>query len=696
MKPALRNNLERLLHPRHIAVVGGNDAEVVIGECDRIGFDGTIWPVNLKRESIAGRRCYRSVDDLPEAPDAAFVAVGREAAIATIQQLAAMNAGGAVCYSAGFGEIGADGEPFERALVDAAGDLAIIGPNCYGAINFPGKVALWPFAHSGFCPGYGAAIVTQSGMLSSDLLMAQRSLPLAYMISAGNQSVIGIEDFVEYLIDDPAVRSIGLHIEGLRSITRFAAVAVRALDACKPLVVLKTGSSRVGASLTVSHTGSLSGTDELYQALFDQLGIIRVRSPSALIETLKFLSVAGAPDGVSLAGFTCSGGGATMLADHAERIGLDFHPPSPAATTTLKTLLPYTATVSNPLDYTTPVWGKSERLTPILNALLTDEPDAAVLVQDYPLPAIDESKGSYLADAGAFVASTRAAKVPAAICSTLPENIDQETREYLIKQGVAPMQGLHDCLEAIEASAWFSRRRKVIADAEPVLPGIGIVLSDGGTTEPRVLSERVAKERLTLNGICIPDAQIADHESLAQAADTLGFPLVLKWAGDVIAHKTEAGAVVVGIDSLPKLRRTAITMQKRINRSDENARFLVERMQPQPIVELLLGVRRDPQFGLTLTMGQGGTQSEIADDVSHVILPATRATIAQKLESLRLAPLLAGYRGATGVSINSLLDTIEAAIKTMTDDNSLLELEINPLFVNEHAHCAVDALILSH
>ena len=274
MTPAQRSNLTRLLSPRHIAFIGGRDAEVAIQEAKRAGYAGHIWPVNPKRETLGGFRCFASVADLPEAPDGVFLAVPAPAAVETTAQLAARGSGGIVCYTAGFREAGEEGLALETALIKAAGDMALVGPNCYGVINYLDRAALWPFAHGGGSPGYGAAIITQSGMLSSDITMSQRSVPVTHMISCGNQSVLRLEDFVDHLSEHPAVRAIGLHIEGLRNVADFAAAALKAATRGVPLVALKTGASQIGASLTVSHTGSLSGADDLYNALFDRVGVI--------------------------------------------------------------------------------------------------------------------------------------------------------------------------------------------------------------------------------------------------------------------------------------------------------------------------------------------------------------------------------------------------------------------------------------
>ena len=324
MTPQKRRHFERLLNPRHIAFIGGADAIIAIGEARRRGFEGNYWPVNPRRDQMGGLACFDSVDDLPEAPDAVFLAIPAVAAVDTLEKLEKMGAGGVVCYTAGFKESGPDGDALEQRLKDIVGDMALIGPNCYGVINYLDNVALWPFAHGGKSPGYGAAIITQSGMFSSDITMSQRSLPLTHLISAGNQAVLELADFVDVLCENPAVRAIGVHIEGLGDVAKFEQAALKCLRNDTPIVALKTGSSQIGSQLTVSHTGSLSGTKELYNALFERCGVISVTNPSQMLETLKYLCVVRRPKGHRVVGFTCSGGGATMLADHAETIGLQF------------------------------------------------------------------------------------------------------------------------------------------------------------------------------------------------------------------------------------------------------------------------------------------------------------------------------------------------------------------------------------
>ncbi len=453
MIPAKRQNFERLLNPRHIAFIGGADAAIAIGEARRAGYTGQMWAVNAKRDTLGGLTCRASIADLPAPPDAVFLAIPAPAVPAAIAELSAMGAGGIVCYSAGFSEAHDAGRVLEGALKAALGDMVLIGPNCYGLINYVGKSALWPFAHGGSCPGYGAAILTQSGMFSSDITMSQRSLPLAYMMSVGNQADLGLSALVDLLCERDEVRAIGLHIEGLSDVPAFERAALKALKVGKPIVALKTGSSSIGESLALGHTGSLAGSNELYQALFSRTGVISVTNPSQLLETLKFLCIAGPLVGPDILGFTCSGGGATMLADHGEVIGLSFPTPDHITRRALEKLLLPIASVSNPLDYTTPIWGQPDLTKPVFaRAMAGIRADAAVLVQDYPAPGLDETEHLYLNDALAFAEAAADAGLPAAICATLPENVGPHIRETFVSRGVAPMQGIHEALNAVLVS----------------------------------------------------------------------------------------------------------------------------------------------------------------------------------------------------------------------------------------------------
>ena len=691
MTPLRRANFQRLLKPRHIAFVGGRDATIAINEARRRGFIGQMWAVNPKRASLAGVPCVASLADLAEAPDAVYLAIPAGGVVEALRSLALMGVGGVVCFSAGFKETG--DALAEQALIEATGDMALIGPNCYGLINYIDNSALWSFEHGGWSPGYGAAIITQSGMFSSDITMAQRSLPMAYMVSAGNQAVLGQEDFLDIFSDDPAVRAIGLHIEGLQDIPRFERAALKALSKGIPVVALKTGSSVIGAELTVSHTGSLSGSAELYEALFARIGVISVTNPSQFLETLKLLCVVDAPKGRRLAGFTCSGGGATMLADYSEKIGLVFPPVDAAQQSELTALLPDIATVSNPLDYTTPIWGQPDLTYPVFaKAISAIKMDAAILIQDYPATGLDASKALYQQDAVAFAKAAKEQGLPAIICATLPENMDTETRQFLISEGVAPMQGIHETMNAIEQAAnwWRTRERIASAEPEPLMPAS----QSGGLV---MLTEDDGKGWLANNGFAVPDGRVVSAQQVSDAAIEIGYPVVLKMMSPLLAHKTEAGAVALNLSDANTVTDALTKMIGDVTAHNPKAvtdQFLVEAMSPSPLAELIVTLRRDPQFGAALVLGSGGILVELVGDAVTLLLPATPDDIVRALHQLRISQLLEGFRGRSKADIRKIAFQIHQLCTAFLKDHAtIFEIEINPLFVYLNQVCAVDALL---
>ena len=691
MTPLRRANFQRLLKPRHIVFIGGRYAIIAIDEARRRGFDGEMWAVNPKRSDLAGVPCVASIEDLPIAPDAVYLAIPASDVVEALRSLALLGAGGVVCFSAGFKEAGNTQD--EKDLVVATGDMALIGPNCYGLINYIDNSALWSFEHGGWSPGYGAAIITQSGMFSSDITMSQRSLPLAYMVSAGNQAVLGQEDFLEFFVDDPLVRAIGLHIEGLQDVPRFERAALKALSKGIPVVVLKTGSSTIGSELTISHTGSLSGSAELYEALFARTGIISVSNPSQFLETLKFLCVVGAPKSKNLVGFTCSGGGATMLADYAEKIDLSFLSVDPVQEIELAALLPKIATVSNPLDYTTPIWGQEDLTYPVFSkAISAVEAGSAVLVQDYPAEGLDNSKVFYQRDAIAFARATKESGLPAAICATIPENMDIETRQLLISKGVAPMQGIHETLNAISASAdWSQNRVRILLDIpRPLSPNLRV-------GQQVMVSEPEGKSWLLANDFAVPQGKVTSGQNLGAVASELGYPLALKMVSPYLPHKTEAGAVVLNLSDAASAIQASIKMQADVvsyNPQAATDQFLLEAMSPKPLAELIVTLRRDPQFGIALVLGSGGILVELVGDAVTLLLPLSPHDITRAIKKLRVIGLLNGFRGGLQADLEKIsLQIYRLCIAYTKHQDEIAEIEINPLFIYSDQVCAVDVLV---
>lgn len=693
-----QRNLKRLLSPRHVAFVGGRSMVHAIEQCLAGGFSGAVWPVNPKHDELAGKRCYPSIDALPEAPDATFIAVPREATIEVVRALAARDGGGAVCYAAGFAEIGGDGVARQQELVEAAGDLAVVGPNCYGLLNYVDGVQMFASGAGGGRVARGAAFVSQSGNIALNATMNQRSVPFSYVISAGNQAVLRISDYVEVLADDPSVTAIGLYIEGLSDVPAFSRAAAKALERGIPIVALKAGQSELGAKLALSHTSSLAGDDKLYAALFERLGIARVASLPALLETLKLFSVAGLPPGDRLAMFTCSGGESLMSADRAAALGLTLPEFAPEQVASLRAQLPAFATVSNPLDYNTSVWGDRAACATCFGTVLAGDFDFGFLVIDYPTGDPAGQVDYHAVIDGLIDASERTGK-RVGLCSTLPELLPESVRHRVIPKGVAPIQGLDEALNAFAAAAAQTRRRRELMAAGGVQAAV-LPPRTAAAAHSRLLDEFDSKRRLVEYGLRVPEGRLASAAEAADIAGALGFPVVAKLAQPALAHKTEAGAVALNLRDAAAVSNAIAAMTESVARYKPGLvaeQFLIERQVGSPVAELIVGVRRDELFGLVLVVGAGGILVEMVEDAATLLLPTSRAIVERAIRGLRVAKLLDGYRGKPAGDVAAAVDAVMAvAAFAEAHRGRLVELDVNPLLVLPEGQgaLAVDALVV--
>lgn len=676
-------NLARLFHPQSIAVAGGSVAAEVIRQCRKIGFAGPIWPINPKRSEIEGLPCFASVAELPGTPDAAFLAVPRGETIPLVAALAARGAGAAVCYASGFAEVGGDGVPLQAELLAAAGDMALVGPNCYGLLNYLDGCALWPDHQGGARVERGVAIITQSGNLALNLSLQQHHLPIAYIMALGNKAVTDFHDCIEALLDDPRVTAIGLHIEGLSDIAAFSRAALRALENGVPLVALKAGSSSIGAQLTASHTSSLAGADALYGALFRRFGVARVEDLAGLLETLKLLHACGPLSGTRVGALSCSGGDASLLADLGQSHGVDYPALSPAGRARLGEVLGPLVPLNNPLDYQTYIWGNVPALTDCFAAMMAEDNDLSLLTMDFPDPTREQIEGWDESVQG-FIAAHAGQDKPAVFVSTMAELMNGPAAQRLLAAGIAPLQGVRDALQAIHAAAGIGQRRAQRAHAQ-ALPA-AIPLRAG---QPGLLDEVAAKQALAAYGLPIPRGErVQDLAGALQVAEAIGYPVVLKAVSSELAHKTELGAVKLNLRDAAQLEAAVAELAERFDA------FLVEKMAGGVVAELLVGVTRDPQFGLALTLGAGGILVELLADVQTLLLPTCRHDIEQALRALRCFPLLDGYRGKPKADIGALVDAIEAVARFAdAHADRLLELDVNPLLALQEGAVAVDALL---
>lgn len=675
--------LDRLLRPQTIAVFGGREARRVIEQCDRMGFAGEIWPVHPKLDEVLGRRCYRSLSDLPAAPDAAFVGVNRVLTVDIVRGLSRAGAGGAVCYASGFSEATAelaDGAELQQALLEAAGDMPILGPNCYGLINGLDGALLWPDQHGMQRVKRGVAILTQSSNIAINLTMQTRGLPIAYVVTAGNQAQTSLADVACALIDDPRVTAIGLHVEGfgdLAALERLAAIARRSR---KPVVVLKVGKSEQAKHAAVSHTASLAGSDAVADAVLARLGLGRVQSLPALLETLKLLHIAGPLANHSISSMSCSGGEASLMADAAVGRKVEFPALQPRQLPRLREVLGEMVALANPLDYHTFVWGDLARQTEAFSAMFEGGCALNLVVLDFPRSDRCEAS-EWMTTADAVIAAASATGTLAGLLATLPENMPEPVAERLMSNGIVAFSGIDEAITAAEVAAGIGEAW----DRPPPLPLLNVVPADG---EIETLTEADAKIELAACGLPIPGGlQAFSPGEAAELAERLGFPVVLKGLG--IAHKTEAGAVVLNLRDPEAVSNAAAAMAS-------DAGYLVERMVDAPVAELIVGATRDPVFGLSLMLGAGGILVELLEDSIILPLPATKADIHTAIARLKIAKLIYGYRGRPRGDLEAMIDTIAtAADYVVMNAAHLEELDINPLMVLPEGRgvAAVDALI---
>ncbi|MBO9448483.1 acetate--CoA ligase family protein [Ruegeria sp. R14_0] len=665
------SSLTRLLHPTSIAVIGGGAWCIsVIEQARKFGFQGDIWPVHPKAGALAGEAAFASLEDLPASPDVAFVGINRHATIEAVAALSDMGAGGAVCFASGFTEARAEdgeGANLQARLVQAAGDMPILGPNCYGFVNGLARAAVWPDQHGMRPVDRGVAILTQSSNIAINMTMQRRALPLAFMLTSGNQAQTHQADIAAALLDDDRITAIGVHIEGFGDLRKWEALAKKARARDVPIVALKMGRSAHAQAATISHTASLAGEDAGAQAFLDRLGIARLDDIPSFLECLKLLHVTGGLDSNGLGSISCSGGEASLAADMAEDRDVHFPPLSQKQKDNLRDALGPMVALANPLDYHTYIWRDTEAMTRAWSAMMSPEQALTLAIVDYPHTDATDWDCATQAALNCVARTGR----PFAVTATLPELLPEDVALRLMKGGVVPFAGLHEALASVEAAS-----RPSAPDAEPVL-----LPSDTNTNH--VLTEAEAKQALAEFGVRVPQSVVASAEGAEDASANLTGPFAVKGVG--LAHKSEHAAVRLGVHA------EAVAKVAAEIGTDE---VLIEEMAEGGVAELLVGVTRDPAHGYVLTLGAGGVLTEILRDTVSLLIPSSRDVVQDALSRLKCAPLLAGYRGKPAADMESILDTVEAVqAYVIANASHVSEVEINPLICTLDRAVAVDALI---
>jgi len=690
-----RAELERLLAPRSIAIVGvsrnpGGFGSRTLANMD--AYAGEVCLVNPKYEALEGRRCYPSLAALPRSPDCVVIALPREAAEGALRECAQVKAGGAIVYASGYGETGkAERQAEQERLASIAlqGGVRLLGPNCIGiANNLIAAGALFqPEYPSIRRAGGRVGIVSQSGALGYSLAQgAMHGTAVTHVLAAGNSADVDVCDLASYLVEVAECRAVALLLEGAKDARRLLALGEKARAAAKPIVVFKMGTGAEGAVAAKSHTGTLAGSAAAYRAAFHHAGFVVAEGFEEVMELAAFFAKAPPPRAPGVAVMATSGGAAVMAADVAGDLGMALPQPGEAARKVLRAAIPDFGSARNPCDITGQVLNDPESLRVCAEAMLAD-PAYGVLV----VPTVTSAKG--LTETRVPVMSELAGRHGKPVCtvwlSEWREGPGAET--YEADPLVARLGSMRGCLRAIGAwHDWHERRatpREVQLRVSPLSARAAAAEGIGSGRE--ALGEREAKAVLAAYGIaCVPERRASDADAAVAAAGELGYPVVLKADAPGILHKTEAGAVRLELRDATAVREACREMKQ------AKDGFLVQPMLRGGL-ELVIGAKRDAQFGPLVLVGLGGVLVEVMRDTALALTPVGKAEAARMLRRLRGFRLLQGYRGAPAPNLDAVCDAIARVSEIAADfADAIEEIDVNPLLARPDGAVALDALIV--
>lgn len=665
-----------MLRPRSLAVVGASPrsrrALTVLSNLRQTGFAGRVYAVNPNHAEVQGVACFPDLAALPEPPDCVVVALARERVLPVLEQCAARGAGGAVVYAAGFGEGDSRDRRFAASLAAFArrGGLPVLGPNCVGFLNYAdGAVAYsspltrWPRRGPVGC-------VVQSGSVAIALERLQRQVGYSHLISCGNELVVDAARLVDFLVDDPETRVIACFSEGIRDPAAFARAARRAGEAGKPVVLLKVGRSPAGAAAAVTHTGALAGDWAVQSAVLGRLGVVLVDDLDELVETVcLFARLAGRTPAANPGWVGVSGGELTLILDLASRLGCGFGAPHPRTAAGLAALLPPFAGVGNPLDVTGAGIDDLE-LTRRALRLMAGDPGFDLLLFNADVIGPSELTDRF---ADFLLEAATATGRPCAYLSTVAAGAAPELEARLAAAGVPLLLGARAALAALaHLRRWAARRPD-----RPCSPG---------TPPPpwRTLDEAQGKAVLRAAGLSVPRGGVAAGcEEAADLADEIGYPVVVKLLAADVPHKSSRGGVRLGLRDRDQVRLACDAIG--------GSRFLVEEMVSDLHVEVIVGLRHDPDWGPVLLVGHGGVR------------PGRPVLEPLPVDRQLAADMVA--RAFDGWLAPALVEALLAVARLAaggTDSGTglggeVVELDVNPLFVTADgsAVTAVDALIVA-
>lgn len=687
-----------LLRPRSIAIVGASDksrwSRTAFDNLKQSGFDGPVFLVNRRGGDVHGERAAADCARIGAQVDLGIVVVPAEAVPDSIDDLANAGARAAVVLTSGFAEIGSAGAALQAKVLERARrhNLRLLGPNSLGYVNFADNVQAWTTPVRAPSKRDGVAIVSQSGATAFFLaeLAYQQDLGLSYVIGTGNEADLEASAFVDYLVADSRTRAIALFIETVRDPARFIAAAQRALDRKKPIVVLKVGASEVTAKSAAAHTGALVGDDRVFDGLCRQYGIVRVHSIEELLAVAAMAARTGVLREGGLAIVSNSGGICEIAADTAQSIGIAVPELREETAAALRESMPGFGTPHNPLDLT---GGIEPAQTEAALRRLGQEPDvAALLCVWYGIPTRDDEESPRLTALHHHLScALNDAPIPGILASYTHTYVNDHARRLLQANGAPYFAfGLDRAIAALGGvMAWSQRLRRW----RGAVAGSAIEAS-----HEQPSSERAALAFLARHGVPVVPAALVEGEAAAVAAfRTRGGPVVLKIASDDIPHKSDIGGVALDLDSEQAVAAAYRRIMASVQKGAPAARVagvLVSPMRERG-VELIVGIARDPQWGLVLAVGLGGVWVEVMKDVSLRVLPVDADEIRTMLDELRGAKMLAGQRGMPPANLDKVASVIAGiADAAVALGPQLAAMDVNPLWVRGDSVEALDALFV--
>lgn len=689
-------NVERLLRPRSVAIVGaapepGSIGGNVLANLERFDYAGEIHLVSRTRTEIRGRRCVSAIDELPCGIDAVVLVLPESAIVDAVAACARRQVGSAVVFASGFAEIGEEGRRKQDKLAAIARESGLIlsGPNCMGVSNYVQPVALTfdPCDEPRLATD-GAGIVAQSGGLITHIRLALRGkgVPLTCAISTGNEAVVGIEDFLAYLVEDEGTRVITLFVEQVRRPAAFLELIRQARTRRKPIVLLHPGRTRRARESTQSHTGALAGRYEAMTAVLRYEGVIQVDTLDELVDVTALLVRCPIPRAPGLAIVTNSGAFKGIALDFCAELGLDLPELGASTRTALEAMLPAFAPVENPLDLTTATISQPAIYGSATQALLDDPGAGALLLSVIAGPL----SGQQVRFASLMPAIAKAEKpvIFAPFGDDAP--LADDLADALRGSRAILFRSSDRAIRAVARMDAYGRTIRDLEAAKPPADFIPLPLPGRG-----MIPEYEAKAYIATAGIATPEGALAQTlEEAREIAARIGYPVVLKAQASALPHKTEAGGVIAGVDDSITLAKGWQQLQENVSRFLPIDGVLVEQMAP-PGLEMIVGARRDPEWGSILMIGLGGIWTEALNDVRLLSANSDEKAILTEIRKLKGAQLLAGLRGAPPLDEKAVARTVAILAGLMRATPELVEVEINPLRVYAEGQDAValDALM---